>query len=193
MSAFCTPTGVPFHLGTYFPPTDRFGRPGFPRVLLAVSQVYREHRDQVNQNVEQMIAGLRHIDNSQREKVHREDLTSKLLIDAGSWLIRRIDPIYGGFASAPKFPSSPSHALLACVALLQGENPQRKLAPSHRESLQKPASNVQPLLPQRSVERSILRGQAATLTRWEGNLWRYQQSRPKRPNQIRPVGWCWWW
>src|SRR5574340_791578 len=47
MTMFLTPAGVPFHGGTYFPPTDRHGMPGFPRVLLSVAQAYRDHKDRI--------------------------------------------------------------------------------------------------------------------------------------------------
>src|SRR6476469_3856332 len=47
MTVFLTPEGVPFYAGTYFPPTDRHGLPGFPTVLERVSAAYRERRGDV--------------------------------------------------------------------------------------------------------------------------------------------------
>src|SRR3989440_2497703 len=47
LTAFLTPEGRPFFGGTYFPPDDKFGRPGLKRVLLAIAQAYREKRDEV--------------------------------------------------------------------------------------------------------------------------------------------------
>src|SRR5436189_242261 len=47
MTVFLLPTGEPFYGGTYFPPEDRYGRPGFPRVLLNVAKAYREKRDDI--------------------------------------------------------------------------------------------------------------------------------------------------
>ena len=44
MTVFLTPDGVPFYGGTYFPPGDRHGMPGFPRVLEAVAEYYRDRR-----------------------------------------------------------------------------------------------------------------------------------------------------
>ena len=46
LTAFLTPDGRPFFGGTYFPPSDRMGRPGFGRVLEAMAQVWRERRDE---------------------------------------------------------------------------------------------------------------------------------------------------
>src|SRR5512143_577646 len=47
LTAFLTPDGKPFFGGTYFPPEDRHGRPGFPRVLEAIARAYRESPDEV--------------------------------------------------------------------------------------------------------------------------------------------------
>ena len=44
MTVFLTPDLVPFHAGTYFPPEDRGGMPGFPKVLVIVSDYYRTRR-----------------------------------------------------------------------------------------------------------------------------------------------------
>src|SRR6266852_8658318 len=44
LTAFLTPDGKPFYGGTYFPPEDQMGRPGFRRVLLAVADSYRNKR-----------------------------------------------------------------------------------------------------------------------------------------------------
>ena len=47
MTMFLTPDGAPFYGGTYFPPEDRRGMPGFPRVLTSVAQSYRDRPDEV--------------------------------------------------------------------------------------------------------------------------------------------------
>ena len=58
MTVFLTPEGKPFYGGTYFPPADRMNMPGFPRLLLAVTEAYRTNRGEVdrvtNQLTEQM-------------------------------------------------------------------------------------------------------------------------------------------
>jgi len=55
MTVFLTPEGKPFFGGTYFPPEDRYGAPGFPRVLRAVAQAYRERPHEVEKSVEQIL------------------------------------------------------------------------------------------------------------------------------------------
>jgi len=47
LSVFLTPDLRPFYAGTYFPPADAYGRPGFPRLLQAIAQAYRERREDV--------------------------------------------------------------------------------------------------------------------------------------------------
>src|SRR3712207_3338733 len=54
MTVFLTPDGVPFYGGTYFPPEDRGGMPGFPRVLRAVAEAYRSQSEHVAHNAERM-------------------------------------------------------------------------------------------------------------------------------------------
>src|SRR5690348_11248668 len=52
MTVFLTPDGAPFYAGTYFPPEDRYGMPGFPTVLRRLAFYYSSHRDEVEQQAE---------------------------------------------------------------------------------------------------------------------------------------------
>src|SRR5438309_4393931 len=58
MTVFLTPEGNPFYGGTYFPPVDRHGLPGFPRVLEAVARAHRERPADVAKSVEQILSGF---------------------------------------------------------------------------------------------------------------------------------------
>jgi len=58
LSAFCTPDGRPFFVGTYFPPTDRHGLPSFRRVLAALSSAWVEHRDEVEEQADLLARAL---------------------------------------------------------------------------------------------------------------------------------------
>ncbi|MCS6976159.1 MAG: thioredoxin domain-containing protein [Gemmatales bacterium] len=101
MSVWLTPDLKPFYVGTYFPPDDRYGRPGFKRVLKALADAWREHRDQL---VHQAEAVTEHL----REQAHLHDDGGELSVDliraALITLDRAFDPHYGGFGRAPKFP-----------------------------------------------------------------------------------------
>ncbi len=102
MTVFLTPDLVPFHAGTYFPPEDRGGMPGFPKVLVTVSNYYKTNRGEIGKMEAQMKNALHQI----VEIVPSEEtLQSRVLSKAFDTLESQFDPIYGGFGSAPKFPS----------------------------------------------------------------------------------------
>src|SRR6185436_4049746 len=48
LTVFLTPDQRPFFAGTYFPPADRFGMPGFPKVLTALAEAYRDQRGAID-------------------------------------------------------------------------------------------------------------------------------------------------
>ena len=58
MTVFLTPDLQPFYGGTYFPPEDRHGRPGFPRVLQAIADYYRENRAGVAEKTAELMRAL---------------------------------------------------------------------------------------------------------------------------------------
>ena len=62
MTVFLTPDGKPFYGGTYFPPVDRYGMPGFPRVLISVAEAYRARRDEIENSAEGMLGELKRLD-----------------------------------------------------------------------------------------------------------------------------------
>ncbi|MDQ3684415.1 MAG: thioredoxin domain-containing protein [Acidobacteriota bacterium] len=105
LTVFLTPDLVPFFGGTYFPPEDRHGMPGFPRVLAGVADAYRERPDDVEQTAQEMLIELRHMGVT---SASNEMLETSLLDDAFRRVARGYDSRYGGFGSAPKFPSSMS-------------------------------------------------------------------------------------
>lgn len=109
MTVFLTPKLIPFYAGTYFPPEDRMGMPGFPKVLITVSNYYQSHRGEVNQIEEQMRKTLQQI----AELTPSEGtLDFELLSKAFHEIERQFDPHHGGFGRAPKFPNSMSLSFL---------------------------------------------------------------------------------
>ncbi|MCX8117960.1 MAG: thioredoxin domain-containing protein [Desulfobacterota bacterium] len=103
MTVFLTPQLVPFHAGTYFPPEDRMGMPGFPRVLLTVANYYRTHRGEVSGMERQMEQVLQQIVKIEPSK---SDPDPHLLAKAFEAIEGQFDPVNGGFGRAPKFPNS---------------------------------------------------------------------------------------
>jgi uncharacterized protein len=101
MTVFLTPEGVPFYGGTYFPPQDRHGIPGFPRVLQAVAEHYREKKDHAEAFGRQLIEQIRQ---SERARPGAELLTGDILDAAFRGLRGELDQRHGGIGRAPKFP-----------------------------------------------------------------------------------------
>jgi uncharacterized protein YyaL (SSP411 family) len=101
MSVFLTPKLEPFYGGTYFPPRDGRGMPGFPRVLLSVSKAWSERRAEIEASASEMTAQLQSIG---RAPASDGDLKVDLLEKAARGLARAFEPIHGGFGQAPKFP-----------------------------------------------------------------------------------------
>jgi hypothetical protein len=102
MSVFLTPDLEPFFGGTYFPPEDRHGMPGFPRVLAAVSDAYRNRREEVRSQGRQLAA---HVRRQLDVSPGQVDPARAQLEAAAAGLARAFDPEHGGFGGAPKFPA----------------------------------------------------------------------------------------
>ena len=100
MTMFLTPDGRPFYGGTYYPPEDRHGMPGFKRVLLAVDEAYRERREDMEQNADGLISTF----GAQIPVGSRPELKPDLLSRAVAALAAEYDDREGGFGHAPKFP-----------------------------------------------------------------------------------------
>src|ERR1700736_4338625 len=101
LTAFLPPDGKPFYGGTYFPPSDGYGRPSFRRVLLSIANAYAEkHGDVVDQAkmVESAIAQSE----SFAGKSGRVSTGVMAAIEVSA--LRMFDPQHGGFGQAPKFP-----------------------------------------------------------------------------------------
>ncbi len=101
MTVFLTPEGVPFYGGTYFPPEDRQGMPGFPRVLLGVAEAYRERRGAVVEAGRQLIEQMQQ---AERLRQSASLLTADILQAAYQGVARDFDERWGGLGQAPKFP-----------------------------------------------------------------------------------------
>ncbi len=103
MTMFLTPDLKPFYGGTYYPPVDRQGMPGFGRVLLTMADLYRNRRDEVFTSADSITAELQNIN---RFRESGEMMTTEILNQAFSSLISKFDNTHGGFGRAPKFPPS---------------------------------------------------------------------------------------
>ncbi len=101
MTVFLTPAQEPFYGGTYYPPEDRQGMPGFPRLLLNVARAYRENRDAILKDASAIAAALKE---TKPSRAAVDELTTEILDAAAAGLISGYDERNGGFGGAPKFP-----------------------------------------------------------------------------------------
>jgi len=101
MSVWLTPDRKPFFGGTYFPPDNRYGRPGFGSVLQSLAQAWRQGRARVEQSGAQVIEQLREYSNLAAGQGQGEGSAADSAFHA---FRRAFDPRLGGFGGAPKFP-----------------------------------------------------------------------------------------
>ena len=103
-SVFLTPDLKPFYAGTYFPPTDMPGRPGFPRILLGLNEAWKTRRDEVLKQAEEITDAIRNIQNETFVPTDTVTVDRALVDRAITYLTSRYDVQNGGFGGAPKFP-----------------------------------------------------------------------------------------
>jgi uncharacterized protein YyaL (SSP411 family) len=112
LHAICTPDGRPFYIGTYFPPERRGGMPAFPEVIEAVMRAWREQRDEIEQNADQIAAVL----SARPEGAASHEVGPETLRSAARTILQSADAAHGGFGRAPKFPT-PTNLELLIAAL----------------------------------------------------------------------------
>src|SRR5579884_1788036 len=106
LTVFLTPDQKPFFGGTYFPPVDRYGMPGFPTVLQAVWEAYRARREEVDAQAGELTRAIEQV--AAGEARARGEPSPELLARAAQRLVARFDDVHGGFGSRPKFPNTPA-------------------------------------------------------------------------------------
>ena len=118
LTAFLTPDGKPFYGGTYFPPDDHYGRPSFKRVLLAISDAFREKHGDVAEQAKMVEGAISHAESF----AGKSGTFSPAVIDAiVKSTLEMFDPSNGGFGSAPKFPHPSALDLLIDQYLRSGD------------------------------------------------------------------------
>src|SRR6267154_52786 len=109
LTAFLTPDGKPFYGGTYFPPTDGYGRPSFKRVLTSIANAYREKNGDVVEQAKMVESAIAQAESFAGRSGH----VSLGVIDAiEKSALAMFDARNGGFGQAPKFPHSSAIDLL---------------------------------------------------------------------------------
>ncbi len=110
LSVFLTPDRQPFFGGTYFPPEDRYGRPGFTSLLNNIATVWRTRRADITSDAGRLTAAVSRA--LQPDTTAGTAPTAALLASATAPLAAQYDARWGGFGRAPKFPPAGTLAFL---------------------------------------------------------------------------------
>jgi uncharacterized protein YyaL (SSP411 family) len=125
LTAILTPDGRPFFGGTYFPRHDRYGRPGIERLLLTMSDAWRDKRDEVLESAGSILAAIEHGEAfAGRSGSLSSAITDKLVASA----VAQFDPHHGGFGAQPKFPHPAALDLLLDQATRKGNEKAGEIA-----------------------------------------------------------------
>ncbi|MCH7505594.1 thioredoxin domain-containing protein, partial [PVC group bacterium] len=103
MSVFLTPEGKPFYGGTYFPPDDRWGRPGFATILNTMADKWKNDRENLLESAQDMSSRLQAL--VSRSTSSKTKISEEILEKGFRSFVTQFDSRYGGFG-VPKFPRS---------------------------------------------------------------------------------------
>lgn len=119
LTAFLTPQGETFMGGTYFPPEDGHGRPGFRRVLSEISRMWREEKSALKEQARAVSEGLKVAE----DHAHDGEVALPAMIErTAAKTLERFDPANGGFGASPKFPHPTALSLLLALTARSGED-----------------------------------------------------------------------
>jgi hypothetical protein len=122
LTVFLTPDQRPFFAGTYFPPKEKYGMPGFPQILTALSDAYATQRGEVEEQAQEITQAI--------GRVHRTDpgtpdVGPDVLSRAARSLTERFDAEHGGFGTRPKFPNTMALDILLRVGVVDDDGAAR--------------------------------------------------------------------
>jgi uncharacterized protein YyaL (SSP411 family) len=109
LTGFLMPDGKPFFGGTYFPPEDQGGRPGFRRILLAVADAYQNKREELLKTSEALAEAVA---KAEAFAGARGEFDLSVIDSQISSLTQLFDLRHGGFGKSPKFPHASAVDLL---------------------------------------------------------------------------------
>lgn len=101
LSVFLTPELKPFYGGTYFPPNDAYGRPGFSTLLHRINEVWQSERENVIYSSDELTKSLQH---SHPVDIEGAVIEEQILKRTYHQLAAGYDPKFAGFGTGPKFP-----------------------------------------------------------------------------------------
>ena len=130
LTVFLTPDQQPFFAGTYYPPDDRHGMPGFPRILRALADAYRTQRGEVFEQAQEITQAISRVGRApaqaQAQAETETEIGPEVLHAASRKLLARFDDRHGGFGSHPKFPNTMCLDVLLRRGVLEGDRVARE-------------------------------------------------------------------
>jgi uncharacterized protein len=133
LTAFLTPDGKPFYGGTYFPPTDGYGRPSFKRVLLSIASAYKEKNGDVVEQAKMVESAIAQAESFAGRDGH---VSQSIIAAIQKSAFSMFDETHGGFGQAPKFPH-PSALDLLIERYARAVKHDKSKSPSSREEREK--------------------------------------------------------
>ncbi|HTP56519.1 MAG TPA: DUF255 domain-containing protein [Thermoplasmata archaeon] len=125
LTAFLTPDGEVFLGGTFFPPTDGHGRPGFRRLLREVARLWKDEPERIAENARHVRDGLRRLRDARPGSGRAPAAFAAAVV---AEIRASADPVHGGFGGAPKFPHPTAIALLLHDDFLASDGGSARLA-----------------------------------------------------------------
>ena len=130
LSVFLTPDRKPFYGGTYFPPDEGYGRPGFKAILSSISALYKDKKEEIAGHSEKLLEMLKPAAGSPGR------LDESAVAEGARLILSQYDEKHGGFGKAPKFPMSGAIEFLINRFFLTGD---RSVGTAVQETLRRMA------------------------------------------------------
>lgn len=124
LTGFLTPDGKPFYGGTYFPPDDQWGRPGFKRVLQGIAQAFREKSAEVAEQANMVVSAISQAESFAGRSGTFSPAVVDLMVNSAK---KMFDANNGGFGNAPKFPHPAAIDLLIDAYVRKGDEEAKEI------------------------------------------------------------------
>ena len=118
LTVFLTPDGKPYFGGTYFPPEERYGQPGFQRVLRMMAHSFYERRDEVVESAGSVMEAIEQSESftGPPSDLQQPTAAAQIADRMVAATLQQFDPVHGGFGSQPKFPNAAALDMLLDAA-----------------------------------------------------------------------------
>lgn len=142
LTIIMTPEQKPFFAGTYFPKEQYYGRPGLKDILKKVLALWRDRREDLIRDGEEITAAINRTSTTQKDSPDNQLSEKELLQKAYHIFREQFDPVWGGFGGAPKFPSPHNLLFLMRYAGEEGENDALRMAEKTLDAMMNGESTI---------------------------------------------------